>query len=459
MENCHDVVIVGAGLSGLSAAHFLHKLSPGLDVILIEKDSRPGGAVMSFKDEGFQGEWGPHGFLDNTAESQELLHDTGLYDQCQQAPLGDFFRYVCHHGQLERLPQSLKTVLTTPLVPFAGKIRVLADLWKKPREGDQTIGDWVAYRFGRGLLPLVDAAVTGSFAGDYTKLSIDSVMPGVRRIEKEAGSVLRGLIRKKKEGSAKKEKMRLPSMLNFPEGMEKLIDTLAEKRNIQLDTQVQGIGREGECWSVKTDKGKVTGKSILMALPVNSSLKFLAHLKKPPVEEIPVSRIINVVMGFTDTAKVPYGFGYLSPERENRFTLGAMFTSHMFPNRAPKGHVLIEALVGGRRHPERLELGDDELIDKIFADVSQLIDLPEPPVFTKVLRPKHGIPQLELGHDKLQEWRGTMEKEHDGLYLCGFGWDGIGMNDMIKSAKKSAEALQAGGQTKEEEAKVKPVYF
>ncbi len=459
MEKCHDVIIVGAGLSGLSAAHFLHKLSPGLDVILLEKDSRPGGAVMSFKEEGFQGEWGPHGFLDNTPESQEILRDTNLYDQCQQAPLGDFYRYVCHHGKLERLPQSLKTVLTTPLVPFSGKIRTLADLWKKPKAEDQSIGDWVAYRFGPHLLPLVDAAVTGSFAGDYTKLSIDAVMPGVRRLEKEAGSVLRGLLQKKKKGASDKKKMRLPSMLNFPEGMEKLIDTLAVKCNIQLSTQVNNIDREDGNWSLVTDKGKVVGKSLLLALPVNSSLKLLAHLKEPPVSEIPVSKIINVVMGFTDKAKIPYGFGYLSPERERRFTLGAMFTSHMFPDRAPKGHVLIEALVGGRRHPERLELSDKELADNIYDDLCQLIELPERPMFTKVLRPNHGIPQLEMGHHKLQEWRRTMQEELSGLYLSGFGWDGIGMNDMIKSAKKAAEALLSGARTIQEEAKVKPVYF
>lgn len=459
MNSSHDVIIVGAGLSGLSAAHFLNKLVPGLDIVLLEKDTRVGGAVMSFKEEGFQGEWGPHGFLDNTPESQEILHDVGLYDHVQRAPLGDFFRYVCHYGRLECLPQSLKNVLLTPLVPFTGKLRALADLWKKPKLENQTLAEWVSYRFGSDLLPLVDAAVTGSFAGDYTKLSIDSIMPGARKIEKEAGSLLRGLIRQKKNAKGVKKKMRLPSMLNFPEGMERLLVALAKGKNILLQTAVTEIRKDEAGWLVKTDKGNLTAKSIIMALPVNPSLDLLGHFQKPPVDQIPVAKIINVVMGFTDRAKIPYGFGYLAPEREERFTMGAMFTSHMFPNRAPKGHVLIEALVGGRRHPERLELSDEELISKVYEDVSQLIEMPEPPVFTKVLRSKHGIPQLEMDHQKVQSWRQKMETAHEGLYICGFGWDGIGMNDMIKSAKKSAMALKEGGQTEQEEAKIKPVYF
>ncbi|MBA3015536.1 MAG: protoporphyrinogen oxidase, partial [Proteobacteria bacterium] len=439
------------------AAHFVKGLSPDLTTLILEKSARVGGAVQTFRQAGFQGEWGPHGFLDNTAESQELLHDTGLYQEAQAAPLGDFYRYVCHGGALVRLPQSLKTVLTTPLISSLGKLRVLADLWKSPRSEAMTIGEWVEYRFGPDLLPLVDAAVTGSFAGDYSKLCIDAVMPGVRKLEMEAGSVIRGLIRKKKSGGDKLT--RLPSMLNFPEGMERLIKVLTSQHEVECNTLVQGLSKDLDGWRIQTDKGQIAARAVVMAVPVNQCLQLLAAIKPPPVSCVPVSKIINVVLGFSASAKVPYGFGYLAPEREGRFTLGAMFTSHMFPDRAPAGQVLIEALVGGRRHPDRLILSDEEIVDKVCADISQLIELPEPPIFVKVLRPEHGIPQLEMDHPRLLGWRQAMEQDFPGLYICGFGWDGIGMNDMIKSAKKTAMAIAVGGSRIEDEAKVKPVYF
>ncbi|HBE94261.1 MAG TPA: protoporphyrinogen oxidase, partial [Desulfovibrio sp.] len=150
-------------------------------------------------------------------------------------------------------------------------------------------------------------------------------------------------------------------------------------------------------------------------------------------------------------------FGYLAPEREQRFTLGALFSSHMFPGRAPGGHQLLEALVGGRRHPERLELSDAQLIESVYADLSQLMELP-PPAYTAVLRPRAGIPQLEEGYTGLLDWRRTLQAAHAGLHLCGFGWLGIGINDMIKEARRMALSIctQAGA---EEERAVKGVYF
>lgn len=457
METPHEIIIIGSGLSGLSAAHFLTKFQPDIDVFLLEKEARPGGAIQTFEDQGFQAEWGPHGFLDNTPESRELLVDLGLDHETQRAPLGDFLRFVCHKGKLTPLPQSPQKLLTTPLLNMAQKIRLLGDLWIKPAPPPLTIAQWAAHRFGSGVLPLVDAAVTGTFAGDMDRLDIDAVMPGVRLLEIENGSVLRGLFKKKK--NTPKQQGPLPAMLNFEVGMERLITALGEKRKIDFCTEVQELKKNNELWEVTTGKGQHLCRSLIIALPVNQALKLTAPLYPPPVKEIPTARLINVVLGFAAGAKVPRGFGYLAPEREGRFTMGAMFTSHMFPGRAPQGTVLLEALVGGRRHPERLLLDDQELIRRVCDDLEQLLELPEPPIYAKVLRPAHAIPQMEKDHRSLLSWRTALCKKQPGLFLTGFGWDGIGMNDMIKQAKKVAEGLISGGQTDKSGPAVKPVYF
>src|SRR3989339_1898024 len=237
MPETHEIIIVGAGLSGLSAAHFSHSSAPGTDILILEQDGRPGGAVRSFSEHGYLAEWGPHGFLDNNPASRALLSETGLDRIAQKAPLGSFVRYVCHAGRLVQLPQSPFALLKTPLLSTLGKLRLLGDLFKKTRLEEHSVGQWAAYRFGPEILPLVDAAITGTFAGDYERLSIDGVMPGVRALEKEAGSVLKGLLRKKKEAGTGM----LPAMTSFPQGMEQLITTLATGPNILYHNPVRAI--------------------------------------------------------------------------------------------------------------------------------------------------------------------------------------------------------------------------
>src|SRR3989339_556047 len=354
MPETHEIIIVGAGLSGLSAAHFSHSSAPGTDILILEQDGRPGGAVRSFTEQGYLAEWGPHGFLDNNPASRALLNETGLDRIAQKAPLGSFVRYVCHEGRLVQLPQSPAALLTTPLLSPLGKLRLLGDLFKKPRLEEQSVGQWAAYRFGPEILPLVDAAITGTFAGDYERLSIDGVMPGVRALEKEAGSVLKGLLRKKRGAGV------LPAMTSFPLGMEQLITTLATGPNILYHSPMRAISRGNEAWEIHTGAKTYRAATVILALPVNRALTLLAD-HAPPLAALPTAGIATVALGFTDKAQVPFGFGYLAPERENRFAMGALFSTRMFPGRAPQGRVLMEALVGGRRHPERLELSAGEL--------------------------------------------------------------------------------------------------
>jgi len=466
MGNNIDTLIIGGGLSGLTVAHFLQKYQPGASISILEKSSSAGGAIRSFHQDGFLAEWGAHGFLDNVEASRELLADTGLDKEAQKAPLDEFVRYVCLDGRLNLIPQNPKKIIKSNLVSLPAKLRVLADLWKKPIPEEQTVAQWAAHRFGTSLLPFVDAVLTGTYAGDLNRLSIDAVFPGIRNLELENGSVIRGLLQKRKAAKANKQKtsaIKLPAMISFPQGMGRLPEALAADKDLEFSTEVESIHKNEDGWEVRTSENSYQAKSLVLALSVNQALSLLSNSeglegKASPVPSIPEARIVTVLLGFTESADIPFGFGYLAPEQEKRFAMGALFSTHMFPGRAPAGHMLLEALVGGRRHPEKLELPDDILIRETYADIKQLIHLPDPPIFSRVLRPDHGIPQLEIGYPKLLDWRNSLVNDNQGLYVCGFGWDGIGINDMTKSAKEVATAIAAGIAAKGE-TEVKGVYF
>ena len=463
-----DVLIVGAGLSGLSVARFLQSDRPDLSLMVLEKSDRPGGAIFSHGEEGYLAEWGAHGFLDNCEESRELIDLAGLEGEVEKAPLGKFVRYICLDGKLRLIPQSPKKILAANLVSPWAKLRVLGDLWRRPLAGEPSVAAWVEHRFGSALLPFADAVFTGTYAGDINRLKIDAVMPGIRRLEQENGSVIRGLLKKRKT-MQKDEPGKgpvLPAMTSFRAGMGRLPQALAQslELNSQLlyRTEVKQVRPAAEGWEVQTAQHTLACRHLVLALPVNQCLELLASVvgsAQPPLSSLPEARIATIALGFTAKARVPFGFGYLAPERESRFALGALFSSHMFPGRAPAGHVLLEVLVGGRRHPERLELADGELLSRVYDDLRQLLDLPEPPCFSRVLRPRAGIPQLEEGYPALLAWLARMQQERPGLHVCGFGWQGIGINDMVKEARRIAGAVVERTGQQAGKAEVKPVYF
>ncbi len=468
MQASAEVLIIGAGLSGLAAATFLKHKEPDISLLVIEQGDHPGGAIASHIEEGYLAEAGAHGFLDNSLESRVLVHESGLNQEVEKAPLSEFVRYICLDGQLKLIPQSPGKILRAPLIPLTAKLRVLADLWKKPLPDEPSVAQWVEHRFGKNLLPFADAVFTGTYAGDIERLKLEAVMPGLHNLEQTHGSVLKGALhtiraaRKKSKKEGKKKG--LPAMTSFHAGMARLPQAMAARltpnKEIMYRTVARSINKTEEGWLVRTGQLELQTRHLIIALPANRCLELLAdsELPSPPLSALPEARIATVALGFSDKADIPFGFGYLAPEKENRFALGALFSSHMFPARAPEGHVLLEALVGGRRHPERVDLSDEELVNKVYEDLKQLIDLPEPPTFSRVLRPKFGIPQLEEGYPALLEWRQQIHAENNNLHLCGFGWQGIGINDMHKQAWEMAKRILAGYQEEREE-KVKGVYF
>ena len=467
MTTHYQTLIIGGGLSGLTVAHKLRLQAPEHRFLLLEKNGSTGGVIRTNRENGFISEIGPHGFLDNCQESKDILAETGLDRECVKAPLIDFVRYVYLRGKLQCIPQTPKKITFAPLISWKDKFRVLGEWFQPPLEGEPTVAKWVNHRFGPALLPFADAVFTGTYAGDFDRLAIDAVMPGIRALEKEHGSMLRGLaakmLAKRKEGGEKK-KLAMPAMTSFANGMarlpERLTELLTPGVNLQLNCGATSIGRENGRWQVITGSGPLTADNLVIAAPINVSLKLLSDIAPElATVRIPETWISTVVFGFGPGVTLPPGFGYLTPESEQRFTLGSLFSSNMFPGRAPAGHVLFETLIGGRRHPERLELHREELTERALADVQDILDIRQKPLYTTVLRSDGGIPQLEQGYTKLLTRRDELIRDNHGLHVCGFGWEGIGLNDMMKTATRVAEAVLHDSTSTSGAAEVKKVYF
>ncbi len=340
-----DVCVVGAGISGLSVAAFLGELEPSWRVLVHERSARSGGAIDSFAGDGYLAEWGPHGFLDNCAESRDLIRLAGLEAERVTAPLGEFVRYLCLDGRLQVIPQKPLRILRQPLIPWQAKLRVLADLWRPVLAGEPTVAEWVAHRFGPALLPFADAVYTGTYAGDIERLRIDAVMPGVRELERRHGSVIRGMFRRMRAArAANREKRRLPAMTSFAGGMgalpARLAAGLAARGGLAVRKRRARLHCGGGRFRVRAERGDCRCRRLVVALPVNQALELVRAAlpdQPPPLAAVPEARILSVLLGFGAEARIPFGFGYLAPEREARFTLGALFSSHMFPGRAPAG--------------------------------------------------------------------------------------------------------------------------
>lgn len=467
MNDSYQTLIIGGGLSGLIVAHKLKLHNPGHRFAILEKGQRTGGVIATHCDQGYIIERGPHGFLDNCEESRRILSETDLDRESIKAPLIDFVRYVRLNGKLNLIPQTPDKILMAPLIPWHAKLRVLAELWQPVVEGEPTVAKWCQHRFGPALLPFLDAVYTGTYAGDFDRLTIDSVMPGVRALEKKYGSVLRGLLASlmtKRKSRGEKAPFRMPAMTSFAGGMqrlpEKLTEHLAAGRELFLNTAAIGVQPSENGWIIESSEGHYRAKNVVFAVPVNSALQLLAKLDPTiPESSIPSSWIATVAFGFKESVKLPPGFGFLAPEEEQRFTLGALFTSNMFPGRAPRGHMIFETLIGGRRHPERLELDDEHLISKALEDVREVLDLPRQPAYAKVLRTNGGIPQLERNYPRLLAWREKFLAARRGLHICGFGWDGIGLNDMMKNAARVSETILRDTGTIRAGAELKGIYF
>ena len=454
-------IVVGGGISGLATAYLLKRKASAegieLEITLLEKEPRAGGKIWSIKEEGYLCEWGPNGFLDSKPQTLELCRQLGAGDSLLRSNDNARKRFIYADGILHRLPENGPAFLKSKLISWPGKIRLAMEPFaaRAPEGVDETLASFGRRRLGEeALRKLIAPMVSGIFAGDPETMSLKSCFPRIAELENEYGSLIMALIKlakKKKreiaEGKAVSSAAGPGGILtSFREGIQTLTDVLAEKLGgvvVTKQTALKAHRRGNSGYRIETDLGELEADLVVLATPADISAGILAELDtfiNHTLLSIPYASMTVVCTGY-DRNRIRYdlnGFGYLIPKEEGMNTLGTLWDSSIFSGRAPKGKVLLRSMLGGACFPRYIDLSDNEVNDRVQADLKKVMGIKTPPSFIRIYRHEKAIPQYTAGHGERLTHLEDKLKEHPGLFLTGNAYRGIGLNDCVAAAERCA---------------------
>ncbi|HYT92510.1 MAG TPA: protoporphyrinogen oxidase [Gemmataceae bacterium] len=445
------VVIVGAGISGLAVAYRLQQLLPAAQITILEQRERPGGTVWTERQDGFQVETGPNGFLDTKPATLNLCRDLGLGERLVPASeAAGKNRYLFLDGKLKPLPGGLLSFLATDLLSWRGKLGLFLERFRRPRQDDrdESIDAFARRRAGREAAEVfADALVTGIYAGDPTLLSLPATFPRLAALEREHGSVLKGLGQAARERRAKakanSEAYQRPGrMWSFREGLRLLIETLQGRLDArplfgvdvrQLSTEEGPEGRP--IWVVSADgRDSWTADAVVLACPAYRQAGLLAEVDRELAEEvagIAYNRIAVVALGYRreDVPGGLNGFGFIAPQRARCNVLGVQWCSSIYPDRAAAGTVLLRAMCGGWHRAEVAGYPDERLLEVVRAELAVAMGVRAAPLFHRIIRWDRAIPQYHLGHLERVARIEACAARYPGLFLAGNAYHGVALND------------------------------
>jgi len=422
-------LVIGGGISGLVCAHALRQA--GVDAMLVEASSRAGGAVRSERRDGHLLELGPQSFS-GTAQMLQLFAELGIADQIVQAP-ARAPRYVLMNENLRRVPMSPPAFLGSGFVGLRTKFAMLRDVIGKsqPPERDESIAEFVRRKFSTEILDrLVGPFVSGVYAGDPERLSLRSAFPTLYDAEKREGSVIRGLLSR----SDPKQPRQRPTLLSFRDGTETFTNALVKRLvdRIRIGAEVVSVGTlgagRGESFSVTIriadELQTIVADQLIVATPTDVAAKLIGEFEPTiaaPLGEIEYASLAVVSQGYakSDVGDTLNGFGFLAPRSAGIRTLGSVWNSSLFPNRAPAGNVLLTSFIGGATDPQAATLSSAELAAAVHKEIAPILRIRQNPQFSNVTVYPRALPQYNVGHAARLAAIEQGRARHSNLWLVG----------------------------------------
>ena len=443
------VAIVGAGIAGLTAAYRLKRR--GVRVVVYERGDRAGGAFRTERRDGYLADLGANSMAVPAPPVAALIAELGLESSLVPAAPAARHRYVVRRGKLLPLPTSPPELLTTRLLSNAAKLAVFGEPLVETGDSpvEESIAGFVRRRFNQEVLDYVaNPFVAGIFAGDPEQLSLRYALPRIYALEQAHGSVIKAMIqRARSRRSGDEPPADEGRIVSFRDGMQELTDALARDLGsaVRLRAPATQIRRGPKGWTVGAAlQANELYDAVVYAAPAHCTdeidlgfdgaerLKTLASISHPPVAVL--------TLGFRreEVSHPLDGFGCLVPEVERKNVLGVLFSSTVFSNRAPEGHVALTAFVGGVRNPDLADADLNTLTARVHDDLRALLGARGEPTFRAAhLWPK-AIPQYTLSHGRYKEIMDEAERRNPGLALAGSYREGVAVGDVIVAAEHAA---------------------
>lgn len=457
-EQACDVLIIGGGIAGLAAAHALRK--NGVSSLILEQGARAGGKLLTEQVDGFTIESGPDAFLMRKPWAYELACDLGLQSQIIHPRRENARTYIVRRGQLYPLPDGFNLIAPSKLMPFlrspllsiGGRARALLDWFIPPQssDDDESVGAFVTRRLGRETADiLADSLLGGVFNAPIDSLSLAASFPQFRQLEKNHGSVIRGLMQ-----AARTPKPDSPAFFSFMGGAQTLVNALTAHLSdvIQTNAGVESLTHTDGVYRARLVSGQViSAPSVILATPPAVSARLLRDIAPDSsrrLSQIKTTDVGVAALGYKDFDIFPRslnGFGAVIPSGEKRPIDGMTWASAKWSHRAPDGHALIRVFFGGIHTRRTFELGDAEVLSVIRDEMRHLLGITTPPLITRITRWPSAYPLYEVGHrERITAIESGLP---DGIWLTGSALYGVGVPDVIHHAQQTAlkikEALYA----------------